>query len=270
MRGPRPDAGALLLELWRCDPERAPLALFARGSLRPLLAAALLIHAELARACEEASEEMVALVRLAWWREALAGESSHDHPALAVLADEPAALLIRRTLLASLPVRERLVEERGFATLADYRAYAAATSGALHRLLAELAGRGQAVVRAAAEAGTAYGIAGLLRSQRAYARRGIALLPRELIPPRRVLARAGGVAVAELPAAVRRLLAEVDPLLPPRPPRDPLVRLPLALARRSRRQLARAGFDPFHPRIGPLPWAGIRPSLLLWGIRPRA
>ncbi len=258
----------LLAELRRLDPERAPLAVFAAPALRAPFAAALLVHAELARACEEAGEDMVALVRLAWWREALEAGRGEGHPALALLADAVRGEPVRRALLATLPAREALVEARGFPTVAAYLDHARATAGRLHALLAELAGRPPALREAAFRAGAAYGAAGLLRSSRAYARRGIALVPRELLPARRTLARAGGIAVPELAEAVRRLLeaaAEAFPL--PADP-DPLVRLPARLARRSRRQLARAGFDPFHRRVGPLVGGGLDLRLLLAGIRP--
>lgn len=259
----------LAVEALRLDPERAALALFAPRPLRAAFAAALVFNAELARACEEAGEDMVALVRLAFWREAMEKALAGGDAPRAEVAILFGGLFGRTTAAAFAPAiaaREQLVETRGFSDIDAYRDFAAATSGALHALLAELAGRPAGVVGAARAAGTAYGIAGLLRSSRAYARRGTVLLPAALISPRRVLARASGVAVPEVAQAVRTLLEALpEPEISPQLARDPLVAVPLRLARRSCRQLQRAGFDPFAARVGPLPFAllDLAPRVLL-------
>jgi len=260
----------LLAEVRRLDPERAPLVAFATAPLRAPFAAALAIQAELARACEEAGEEMVALVRLAWWREALTEARPTGHPALGVLAGLEQAGRIRQVLLEVLEARTGFVEARGFETVEAYLAYARATSGRLHRLLAELAGYAPPLGEAAEVAGAAYGAAGLLRSARAYARRGTSVLPRELVATRRVLAAASGVRVPEVAEASRHLLERAHEAFPRPARRAALVRLPATLARRSHRQLARAGFDPFDPRVGPLILGALDWGLLLRGIRPRA
>lgn len=266
-------ATRLPAEALALDRERAALVFAAPRGLRQTFAAALVFNAQLARACEEAGEDMVALVRLAFWREAMeraleGGDAGR--PEVAALFAGPGG---RRTAAAFAPAiaaREGFVEARGFPDVAAYRAFAEATSGALHALLAQLAGRPAEVVEAARAAGTAYGVAGLLRSSRAYARRGAVLVPQELVPPRRVLARAGGVAVPEVARAVRRLLEALpQPEIAPHLARDPLVAVPLRLAVRSRRQLERTGFDPFAPRVGPLPFAllDLLPRLLRRPVR---
>ena len=66
------------------------LALFAWISPRFVLALLYLFNHELARAREVASEPILALIRLNWWREVVEGQTKHHEIATPLRAAPPA------------------------------------------------------------------------------------------------------------------------------------------------------------------------------------
>jgi phytoene synthase len=164
------------------DPDRALAALFAPRVLRADLLALTAFNVELARIAEQVSEPELGGIRLQWWRDAPAravqGEAT-GHPVADALGEAQ-----RRHALA--PERiEGLIDARAFdvATriMPDWSAletYLHDTAGALFALAAACAGVPRAVIEpAAAQAGFAYGLTGLMRALPVHATGGRLYLP---------------------------------------------------------------------------------------------
>lgn len=112
------------------DPERFAAALLAKPEMRPGLMALLALNAELARIGRQVHEPMIAEIKLAWWREALAGLSlggTRGHPVLQALLPLVAQ---GQTAVADLVA---LAEARSFDLsdhpMADEEAFAAYADG---------------------------------------------------------------------------------------------------------------------------------------------
>ena len=153
----------------RVDPDRYFSALFAPADKRPLLFALYALNHELARIGEIVREPMMGEIRLQWWREtveaARAGKPRAHDVAVAL------AEVFRR---ADLPAQifDAMIEARSFDSSPDPFAgdvarngYLDATSGNLMRLAARILDGGDTHDGLAREAGIAYGLAGLLRSE---------------------------------------------------------------------------------------------------------
>ena len=240
------------------DPDRFLCALFAPVERREALFTLLAFNHELARAREVASQPMLALIRLHWWREVLleglAGKPPRKHEVA-----EPLAALLRQRLLdpealnAMVDAREVEAEEEGIATEAALRAYLRGTSGSLAVATARLGGSLGAWAAAVQQAGALYGLAGLLRSVPALAARGRCLLPVD------VLARHGvslheamatpeaapvRAAVVELASAGLSEARALRPRLRHLPRHYRPAALPFVLARRDLQRLAGGGAVP--------------------------
>lgn len=162
----------------RHDPDRFFCALFAPVAQREALFTLYAFNHELARAREVASEPTLALIRLQWWREVVEGASKR-HEVATPLSDAIAqGLLVPEDLLAMIDGREAEAGD-GFASTADWLAYLDATAG---RLMAS-AGRvlGAQELDRLRALGTAYGIAGQLRSVGVLARAGRCQLPADAL-----------------------------------------------------------------------------------------
>jgi phytoene synthase len=169
----------------RADEDRFFASLFAPAEKRPLLFALYCFNHELARASEAAHDPLATEIRLQWWRDALEAARegrSRAHPVAVGLAE----ILLRdpaRTADLKALIDARVVESSPapFATLAAMESHARATSARLMRAAARLlAGAGEAA-DIIDEAGTAYGLAGMLRSVPFHALRGRLFLPFDLV-----------------------------------------------------------------------------------------
>lgn len=138
---------------------------------------------ELARIPETVSEPMVGEIKLAWWRDAIAGLRAgevREHPVLMALLD---AL---NGDAASLDGCAELVEARGrdldpapFESIAALRSYANATGGTVQELAARVLGATEPVQLAGArKAGTAWAIVALIRAQEFRRAQGLPVLAR--------------------------------------------------------------------------------------------
>jgi phytoene synthase len=209
----------------RHDPDRFLTALFAPPERRAALLLLYAFNHELARAREVAREPMLALIRLQWWREVLAGAPRRHALAERLHAALAAGALDPRDLGAMVDGRE--AEAAEVASLADFQRLVRGTAGAV----AVAAGRAlgaEAELARLATLGTAYGIAGQLRNVASLARQGRSLLPHDL------LAAHGPAGTArELAGWGRQLLAEAGGRVP-----RPLIAaaLPAVLARRDLRR----------------------------------
>jgi phytoene synthase len=163
----------------RADPDRFLTALFAPPRLRETLLLLYAFNHELARANEVASEPTLALIRLQWWREVIAGARRRHEVAGPLLAAIEAGRLPAAALAALVDARE--AETAEFATLADWLDHVRATAGALAVVAGRLLGADAASLARLAGLGTAYGIVGHARNVAVLARHGRCRLPRELL-----------------------------------------------------------------------------------------
>jgi phytoene synthase len=246
------------------DPDRFLCALFAPAMQREALFALLAYNHELARAREVASQPMLALIRLQWWREvvenAAEGRPARQHEVAAPLHSLVAAgTLAAEDLLAMADAREAEAEE-SIPTGAAFAAYLRGSAGGVALATARLLGAQGAVLAAVQRAGALYGLAGVLRSVAARAGQGRCLLPED------ALAEAGLTphdVIAEPARAlpvVQMLAREGLAAAPPRPPGLAAATLPLILARRDLSRLARGAAMPASRGLGDrlaVIWAGL-------------
>lgn len=256
-------SGEMLEDLRRCDRDRFLCVLAAPADQRRDLAVLYTFNAEIAAIAEKVSEPMLALIRLQWWRDALADISAgrrHRHhlvQALAVLAARGLDISLLGTMLDG---REHDPEATPPADLAALEFYAAATAGALAESAATICvpGAGQALRRVARDSGTAYGLIGLLRATPYLARRRIVRLPAaEMARAQSSLDLLCDLKPdAHLPRVVESVAARADSLLAAARQtslsraerrRGMGALLPGYLARLQLERLRRHGYDPFAP-----------------------
>nr|WP_298684143.1 squalene/phytoene synthase family protein [uncultured Dongia sp.] len=245
-------------DLQRADRDRYLCALAAPAALRADLVTLYAFNAELAGIADKVSETMLGLIRLQWWRDALADVAAgrgHRHHLVQDLAELAARHQLTLGLLNSLiDARERDVEARQPADLAELETYAAATAGTLCELALEICVRQpKAEWRAVARlAGTAYGLVGIARATPYLVRHRRIMLPAQemsaagLSPDlllemkpgpaiRPVLEQVSGRAAGLLAAARKQRL-----------PRQAIAALfPGRLAAAQLERLRRDGYDPF-------------------------
>jgi phytoene/squalene synthetase len=246
------------------DRDRYLILLFASAAARGHLAALAAFNLELARAREQTSEPLLALIRLQWWREAIeeirAGRKVRQHQVAAALAEATRAVgLDTQLMLGMIDARESEMEQGAPDSDAVFRARIDATAGNLLRLslqVLRLETQGPEVMAAVTRIGHAYGIAGLMRSIAAEARRRQVRLPLDRLG-------AAGVNVdrlydlkpqAQLTEFVRTMAEEAAAdLAEARRARAPRSARPLTLTGRIAAlhldRLRRAAYDPFSPAL---------------------
>jgi len=175
-----PDLAPHAAAVRRHDPDRFFTALFAPPARRDVLFLLYAFNHELARAREVASEPMLALIRLQWWREVVQGEAKRHELATPLSAALEAGHLDRDGLLAMIDARETEAEP-AIATRAAWREYIAGSAGAIAMAAGRALGAEAAVLPGLRALGCAYGVAGLLRSVAAQARAGRCLLPEDVL-----------------------------------------------------------------------------------------
>jgi phytoene synthase len=211
MSGPagRSSAESLAGFVRRHDPDRFLTALFAPSARRETLLVLYAFNHELARAVEVATQPMLALIRLQWWREVVEGTRKR-HEVADPLADTlEAGALDRADLLALIAARETETDTIGadatpaIATIGDWQAWLRAGAGGV------AAGRalGADDPETLRPYGAGYGAAGVLRTVALQAGRGRCLLPADLLA-------AHGIALPDLlaapdSAAMQRLRADL-------------------------------------------------------------
>jgi 15-cis-phytoene synthase len=183
-----------LSRLRHADPDRFFCTLFAPAGKREALALLYLFNNELARAREVASEPLLALIRLQWWREVVEGQRK-KHDIATPLRDALDAGLFAADDLASL-ISAREAEADEIADFPAFLAYARGTGGKLARIAGKTLGADSGEVE---DLGTAYAISGILRATPYLARQNRSLLP------------ADGTEPAYLAEHARRLLSATPP-----------------------------------------------------------
>jgi phytoene synthase len=162
------------------DPDRFLTALFAPAERREALFVLFAFNHELARAREVVSQPLLALIRLQWWREVVEGARRRHEVAGPLGEALDAGQLDGDVLLEMIAAREQEAD----AEVADRAAWLGMIAGSA----GALAGAAGRVLGASAEdlarlraLGTAYGVAGVLRSVAALARQERCLLPADVL-----------------------------------------------------------------------------------------
>jgi phytoene synthase len=276
------DLGYCLAQVRRFDRDRYLTALFAPSQARPDLLAVLAFNLELARARELVREPMMGLVRLQWWRDAVAemfeGKVRRHQVA------QPLAEAVRRRRLSRahferlIEARERDLDPEPPADMAALLDYAEGTAATLNHLLLEvLAESGTTATAelrdAAGRTGIAWALSGLLRAVPFHARARRIMLPRTVmveaglraeelleLRPSAALSKTVAMVAGEAKRCLGNAnLSDVGPARRLRP-----VFLPAVMAAADLRRLKRAGFNPFDPGVQRTPPARI------WSLLPAA
>ncbi len=162
------------------DPDRFLSALFAPAARRETLFVLFAFNHELARAREVASQPILALIRLQWWREVVEGTRRRHEVAGPLGAALDAGALRPEPLLEMIAAREQEAEPE----IADRAAWLGMLAGGAGALAVAaglaLGAEAQDLTRLRA-LGAAYGVAGVLRSVAALARQQRCLLPVDVL-----------------------------------------------------------------------------------------
>jgi phytoene synthase len=186
---------SLLSRLRRADPDRHFAILFAPAGMRERLALLYLFNHELARAREVASNPMLALIRLQWWREVVQGQRKKHELATPLSDALDAGLLPREDLLALISARETEADDQ-IPDLPVFLAYARGTGGRLARTAGKILGVDSQEIE---DLGTAYAISGILRAAPFLARQERSLLPADGTEPDILIAQARKLLAAKPP-----------------------------------------------------------------------
>lgn len=263
-------------ELRRYDHDRYLTCLFAPRAARDHLFALYAFNLEVAKTPEVVSEAMLGRIRLQWWREAIEGiyaGSPRHHEVVEPLARAVEARDLSRDLFQRLiDAREADLEPAPPQSLTALETYAEATSSTLVWLALEVLGaKDESSRRAGRCLGIAWAYTGLLRALPFHARRRQLYLPLDLmaeagLDPEEIFAGRSSAALQEVASRVAaeagRHLGDARALRASLPKAAGPALLPARLAGGYLRLLARAGHDPFDPRVqAPQPGRAWR---LLW------
>lgn len=201
--------------LRREDKDRWLASLFVPAAQRPFVHALYAFSLEIARVRRLVSEPTLGEIRFQWWREILAGERAAEaeaNPVAAALRDTLAQCgLPAEPLIALIDARLFDLYDAPMPSLEALEAYAMATAARLFELVARVAAPegdvSDAATQAAAHAGIAYGVTGLLRALPWHAATGQLYLPKDLLARHGAVAEAVQVGIAS--PALRHALAEL-------------------------------------------------------------
>ena len=280
------DAFAYCAELVRAvDLDRFIATLFAPAERRGALHALYAFNVEVARVRDVAREALPGEIRLQWWSDVVNrerdGEASANPVASALLSSMEAYQLRPQTLIDLIEARRFDLYDDPMVGLGDLENYARQTSSSLIALAARILGSvlgGVGCETAAASAGIASGIAGILRAFPVHVARGQLYVPVDTLERHGVRlsdvfagrSSAGlEAALAELRNHARRHLATAGVQIKAVPREALPAFLPLALVRPSLNRLERA--SPFAAKeISPwrrqwLIWRAARNPVLIAG-----
>ena len=183
------DAGAMLpgmTDLSPCgrivqrhDPDRFLTALFAPAARREALFVLYATNHELARAREAVSNPMLALIRLQWWREVAEGARRRHEVAGPLGEALDGGRLLASDILGMIEGRE--AEAYPVEDVPAFTAYVTAAFGGVAVAAGRALGADGAALGALRALGSAYGVAGILRSVPALGRQGRCLLPLDVL-----------------------------------------------------------------------------------------
>jgi phytoene synthase len=193
------------------DPDRYLATLFAPAEAREALFILYAFDHEIARVRRVISEPMAGLVRLQWWREALAPSAAGTppaHPVVTALHERRSRFApLRQRLEAAIEAREQELSPEPPADLAALERRLAAGSGEVTLAAMDLLGVAEEPARAAAlDLGLALGLVRLLKGLAGDLRRARVPLPTALLTAHQVDPERVGSASA---AALRPVVAEL-------------------------------------------------------------
>ena len=251
-------------------------ALFAPEGARPHLHALAAFEAEIARVRAAVREPLAGEMRLAWWREALAGARDAEvssHPVAAALIDTKAKFALPAQAFEDL-LQARIFDlyDDPMPTLEDLEAYCRQTASALFELAALVLGEGRdlGAAEASGAAGLAFGLTETLRTFPEASAHGQVYLPREMlerlgVSVEDVRARRDGAglraALGELREIAERRLVEAQTRVAALPAILAPAFVPLGAVRLDLERLKRAKASPFAPFAEAPAW---RRQLALW------
>ncbi len=257
-------------EVRKFDHDRYLMALFAPSAFREDLFTLYAFNLEVAKTAEVVNEPMLGHIRLQWWREAI-GELYAGMPRRHEVVEPLAAAVFRHGLDkplfdAMIDAREQDLQGTAPADLNALMAYVDGTGGALAKLSEQILGGSGS--RAAAAAGGAYALAGIIRAIPFQAQRRQTFLPTALVEevavdmgdlfelrPHTALAKA----VERLCAPLRQ---EIELAREDTSRSFLAARFPAVLARQYLRSIRKAKFDVFDGRVQRI--HANRPLALLW------
>lgn len=169
----------------RHDPDRFLLSVFAPAACRPALWALYAFNHEIAKTREVVTETQLGLIRLQWWRDAIAaiyeGGKVPEHKILQPLAQAIRKYDLSRDLFDALVyAREFDLEDRLPSTREGMAKYAEFTNMPLLQLALKIEDK-VADENKIRDAATAYGLVGLLRAVPAHLRQRRCYLPEDLL-----------------------------------------------------------------------------------------
>ncbi len=179
----------------RSDPDRFLGSLFAPPAARQALWLLIAFNHELARARDAATNPFATLIRLQWWRDAVAEATAGQPPRRHEVA-APLHAAIRdgtvpaEALAALIDAREIEAEAEGIPTRGAFDAYLRATAGGLAVAMGQVLGAAPADLAVLERYGALYGLAGVLRSVGAHAAQGRCLLPADALGQEGLLSEA--------------------------------------------------------------------------------
>jgi phytoene synthase len=208
---PPQQSRALLATIRKADPDRYFCSLFAPAEKREGLWLLYAFNHELARAREVASAPPLALIRLTWWREVVAGAEKPHEVATPLAAALRAGWFAPDDLAALIDAREAEAED-DIPDFESFMNFARGTAGRLARIAGKFLGADAQEIE---NAGTVYGISGILRAAPFVARQGRSLLPADGTGAPRLIEAARALLPARvprpaLPAALPAIYARRD------------------------------------------------------------
>jgi phytoene synthase len=251
----------------RHDPDRFLLSLFFPDRHREALWALYAFNHEIARTRELVTETRLGLIRLQWWRDALAaiyeGRPPPKHQVVDPLAEAiKTCALPRETLEGLIYAREFDLEDRAPAALDGLVNYADFTSTPLLSLAQMIENRGEKLpADSVSRAGVAYALAGLLRAVPAHARQ------RRCYLPEKQLTEAGlaphdlfeGKPLDKLKPVIKAVAEAAEQKLAGLPPARGHLALVAQAASLQLVQVRACGYDVFSPRLtDPPPFFALR------------
>lgn len=250
-------------ELRKLDRDRFMTCLFAPPERRESLFALYAFNQEVAKTPERVSEPMIGQMRIQWWREAIEGVytgTPREHEVvLGLAAAVEAHDLSRKYFDRLLDTREKDLDQEPPESLPALEDYADGTSATLTWLALEILGVKEGpAMDAGRRAGVCYAMTGLLRAIPFHAREKRVYIPRDLLQASSAklsdifaLRPVEGLrpVVEQLAAQAREHLMRARALRLDVPKAAVPALLPLTLADRYLKQLAKVGYDPFDPRV---------------------
>lgn len=236
----------------RHDPDRFLLSLFAPVSLRESLFALYAFNYEIAKTRETVTETQLGLIRLQWWRDAIAAvyESGvvPQHQVMTPLAETIIQYNLPRDMIEQLIyAREFDLEDRLPTTMHGMESYADFTNTPLLVLALKMMDETEAGAR---DTATAYGLVGLLRAVSSHARQRRCYLPDALILKEGIFLSQlyEGKQVEKLVPVVKAVCNEISRLLATKPASH-FVRRHAKLARLYLGQIEKTGYNVFDPAL---------------------